>query len=74
MRRRRDGLPGDLLSEPRPGRVRPGIENWSEISEKKGQTLNLNELSEVIAAEMAWMAHWQALDGTRSSVLGLSHH
>jgi hypothetical protein len=24
----------------------------------------------VIAAELAWMAHWQSLDGTRSSVLG----
>ncbi len=52
--------------------IGPGIENWSEISENKGQTLNLSGLPEVIAAEMAWMAHWQAFDGTRSSVLGLS--
>jgi integrase len=52
--------------------IGPGIENWGEISENKGQTLNLSGLPEVIAAEMAWMAWWQAVDGTRSSILALS--
>jgi integrase len=49
-----------------------GISNWLEISENEGQRLNLAGLPDVIAAEMAWMAHWQAQDGTRASVLGLS--
>ena len=34
--------------------------------------LNLTGLPELIQAEMAWMAHWQATDGTRASVLALS--
>jgi integrase len=52
--------------------IGPGIDDWLEISENDGQRLNLTGLPEVIAAELAWMAHWQAQDGTRSSVLGLS--
>jgi integrase len=52
--------------------IGPGIENWSAVSENKGQPLNLSGLPEVIAAEMAWMAHWQVIDGTRSSILALS--
>jgi integrase len=52
--------------------IGPDIENWGAISENKAQPLNLSGLPEVIAAEMAWMAHWQAVDGTRSSVLALS--
>lgn len=52
--------------------IGPGIDNWRTISENDAQTLNLTGLPEAIAAEMAWMAHWQAQDGTRSSVLGLS--
>jgi hypothetical protein len=34
--------------------------------------INLTGLPEVIVAELAWMAHWQAADGTRSSVLAIS--
>jgi len=49
-----------------------GIDNWLDISENKGQRLNLSGLSDVMAAEMAWMAHWQAQDGTRASILGLA--
>jgi len=52
--------------------IGPGVDNWRTISENNAQRLNLTGLPEVIAAEMAWMAHWQAHDGTRSSVLALS--
>lgn len=52
--------------------IGPDIENWGAISENKGQLLYLTDLPDVIAAEMAWMARWQAQDGTRSSVLGLN--
>ena len=34
--------------------------------------LDLTGLPDAIAAELAWMAHWQAQDGTRSSVLALN--
>jgi integrase-like protein len=61
------------LPEPWRGQViGEGIENWKAISENNERRLNLTGLPEVIAAEMAWMAHWQAVDGTRSSVLGLN--
>jgi integrase len=49
-----------------------GIENWAAISENNERRLNLKGLPELIAAEMAWMAHWQAADGTRSSILALN--
>jgi integrase-like protein len=49
-----------------------GIENWQAISENNERRLKLTGLPEVIAAEMAWMAHWQAVDGTRSSILALN--
>ena len=48
------------------------VENWDAISENDERRLNLGGLPDVIAAEMAWMAHWQAQDGTRSSVLALN--
>jgi Phage integrase family len=49
-----------------------GIDNWLDISENEGHRLILTGLPDVIAAEMAWMAHWQVQDGTRASVLGLN--
>jgi Phage integrase family len=49
-----------------------GIDNWQKISENGERRLDLTGLPEMIAAELAWMAHWQAQDGTRSSVLGLN--
>ncbi|MEV0901267.1 tyrosine-type recombinase/integrase [Actinoplanes sp. NPDC049802] len=49
-----------------------GIENWLAISENNERRLNLVGLPEVIAAEIAWMAHWQAVDGTRSSILAFN--
>lgn len=52
--------------------IGPNVNNWDSVSENGGQKINLAGLPEVIGAEMAWMAHWQALDGTRSSVLALN--
>jgi hypothetical protein len=49
-----------------------GIDNWLDVSENKGQRLNLSGLPDVMVAEMAWMAHWQVQDGTRASILGLA--
>jgi hypothetical protein len=49
-----------------------GIENWAAISENNERRLNLRGPAELIAAEMAWMAYWQAADGTRSSILALN--
>jgi hypothetical protein len=49
-----------------------GIENWQDNGESGGQLLDLTGLPDIITAELAWMAHWQAQDGTRSSVQGLN--
>lgn len=49
-----------------------GVENWGAITENGTRRLDLSGLPDPIAAELAWMAYWQALDGTRSSVLGLN--
>ena len=49
-----------------------GVENWESIAENGGCRLDLSGLPDPIPAELAWMAHWQAVDGTRSSVLGLN--
>ena len=48
------------------------VEGWESITENEDYRINLTGLPEVIAAELAWMAHWQAADGTRSSVLAIS--
>jgi hypothetical protein len=66
--RLRDALPaqwhGPLLG--------PGIENWASITENDWPHLDLGGLPEPFAAELAWMAHWQAIDGTRVSVLAMA--
>lgn len=49
-----------------------GVENWESITENGRRRLDLSGLPDPIPAELAWMAHWQAVDGTRSSVLGLN--
>jgi hypothetical protein len=49
-----------------------GVEGWESITENGDYRINLTGLPEVIQAELAWMAHWQAADGTRSSVLAIS--
>jgi integrase len=50
--------------------IGPDIENWDKITENGNARILLHGLPDMIAAELAWMAHWQSLDGTRSSVLG----
>ncbi len=48
------------------------VENWSALTENGNRRLDLSGLPDPLAAELAWMAHWQAVDGTRSSVLALN--
>jgi hypothetical protein len=49
--------------------IGPGIEGWASITENGDRRIDLTGLPDPFPAELAWMAHWQALDGTRSSVL-----
>jgi integrase len=52
--------------------IGPGIEDWESITENGDRRIDLTGLPDPIPAELAWMAHWQACDGTRSSVLALN--
>jgi integrase len=52
--------------------IGPGIEEWAKYSENGERRLNLTGLPEPFPRELAWMAHWQAMDGTRSSVLAMN--
>ena len=52
--------------------IGPGIDNWASITEVGERRLNLTGLPDPFPAELAWMAHWQSVDGTRSSVLALN--
>ena len=52
--------------------IGPGIDNWAAITENGNRTLDLGGLPDPFPAELAWMAHWQSVDGTRSSVLALN--
>jgi hypothetical protein len=45
------------------------IDDWGKITENGDRRIDLTALPAVISAELAWMAHWQSIDGTRSSVL-----
>ncbi len=63
---------GELPVEWRGPVIGDGIANWKEISEVGDRRINLAGLPDPILAELAWMAHWQASDGTRSSVLALN--
>lgn len=59
------------LPEPWKGPViGDGIEDWEKITENGDRRIDLMGLPDLIPAELAWMPHWQALDGTRSSVPG----
>jgi integrase len=49
-----------------------GITNWALITENGWTQLDLRGLPDLFAAELAWMAHWQARDGTRTSVLAMA--
>ena len=52
--------------------IGPGIENWASITENGERRLDLTGLPVPFPAELAWMAHWQSVDGTRSSVLAFN--
>ena len=52
--------------------IGPGIENWAAITENGERRLDLTGLPDPFPAELAWMAHWQSVDGTRSSVVALN--
>jgi integrase len=52
--------------------IGPGIADWEKFSEGRSRRLDLTGLPDRIARELAWMAHWQAGDGTRSSVLAMN--
>lgn len=49
-----------------------GIPNWALITQNDWAQLDLSGLPDPFAAELAWMAHWQARDGTRVSVLAMA--
>jgi len=49
--------------------IGPGIEDWESMTENGDRRIDLTGLPEPFGAELAWMTHWQAADGTRSSVL-----
>ena len=50
----------------------PGISNWAEITENDWPRLDLSRLPDAFVAELVWMAHWQACDGTRVAVLAMA--
>lgn len=52
--------------------IGPGIEDWASITENGDRRIDLSGLPAPIGAELAWMAHWQSVDGTRSSVLAIN--
>jgi hypothetical protein len=53
--------------------IGPEVENWEAFTELRDHNIILTGLPEPMAAELAWMAYWQAQDGTRSSVLAINH-
>lgn len=62
----------ELPAEWRGPVIGPGVADWETFSENDGRRIDLTGLPVRIARELAWMAHWQAMDGTRSSVLGMN--
>jgi integrase len=52
--------------------IGPGIEGWDSITENGDRRIDLTGLPDPFPAELAWMAHWQAADGTRCSVLAMN--
>ena len=52
--------------------IGPGIDDWEKYSENGGRRLDLTGLPGPLPRELAWMAYWQAVDGTRSSVLAMN--
>ncbi|MGH3858574.1 tyrosine-type recombinase/integrase [Actinokineospora sp.] len=52
--------------------IGPGIAEWASVTENRDGKIILTGLPDPFPAELAWMAHWQAQDGTRSSVLAIN--
>jgi integrase len=52
--------------------IGPGIRGWEAITENVDRRIDLTGLPDPFPAELAWMAHWQATDGTRCSVLAIN--
>src|SRR5260370_37181106 len=78
LRRGHAGSPADRLWLALPAEwqgpvIGPGIDDWARICDHGERGLHLTGLPEQIARELAWMAHWQAADGTRSSVFAMNH-
>lgn len=53
--------------------IGPDIPEWAAISEAGERRVNLQDLPDPFPAEMAWMVHWQVLDGTRSPAQAMNH-
>ena len=49
-----------------------GIEGWEALTENGDRRIDLTGLPDPFPAELAWMAYWQAADGTRCSVLAMN--
>lgn len=49
-----------------------GIEGWEALTENRDRRIDLTGLPDPFPAELAWMAYWQAADGTRCSVLAMN--
>ena len=67
-----DRLWGELPELWRGPVIGPGIQDWEKYSENGGRRIDLTGLPDPFPRELAWMAHWQAMDGTRSSVLAMN--
>ncbi|MGW3661193.1 tyrosine-type recombinase/integrase [Streptomyces sp. NPDC005151] len=46
------------------------VDDWDRITENGDRRIDLRGLPDPLRFELAWMSHWQAMDGTRSAVLG----
>jgi hypothetical protein len=64
------GLRDSLPIEWRGPVIAESVKNWTAVTENGERRLDLSELPDLI--ELAWMAHWQFFDGSRSSALRLS--
>jgi hypothetical protein len=47
--------------------IGPGIEGWPSCGNSR-RKIDLAGLPDPFPVELAWMAHWQAVDGTPSSI------
>jgi hypothetical protein len=48
-----------------------GIDNWPALTARR-RRLNLTGVPSLIAAELAWMAHWQVQDGLKVATVALN--